>query len=60
MHQVRQFHAKYPQLDYENDTRQKQQVASNRLRELAGRWLEPIYQQLEMLRQAQKTIEVIS
>jgi hypothetical protein len=59
MRQVTQFHAKYPQLDYENDTHQKQHAADDRLRELAGPWLEVVYQLLEMLRQAQKTIEVI-
>jgi gluconate kinase len=45
-----QFHAKHPKFPFENDSLEKQQAATDRIRELADHWLRPIYQQLEQER----------
>ncbi len=44
--------AKNPVLPFEDDTRAKQAVANEPLRELSRRWLEPVYARLEAARQA--------
>jgi gluconate kinase len=50
MRQVTQFHAKSPSFYFANDVAAKQQEATHLLRELARRWLTPLYQQLEASR----------
>jgi hypothetical protein len=52
MRDIAQFHAKNPALFFEADTEAKQSAASDHLREIAHRYLKPVYEQLEQLRQA--------
>jgi hypothetical protein len=52
MRYVSQFHAKNPALFFEADTAAKQSAATADLREIADRHLQPLYEQLEQLRQA--------
>lgn len=52
MRYITQFHAKNPALYFADDTATKQGAASDRLRQMAQHWLEPVYNQLEMLRLA--------
>jgi hypothetical protein len=49
MRGVTQFHAKNPSFYFANDVAAKQQGATDLVRELACRWLTPLYQQLEAL-----------
>jgi hypothetical protein len=52
MQQAAQLDAKNPVLPFADDTALKQRAATDTLRQLAERWLEPVYQQLEALRAA--------
>lgn len=53
MQNVAQLNAKNPVLPFDDDTALKQQAATETIRQLAERQLDPVYQQLETLRQAQ-------
>lgn len=53
LRQAAQLDAKNPVLPFNDDRALKQQLASASVRELAERWLQPVYQQLEQLRLAQ-------
>lgn len=53
MQQAALLDAKNPVLPFNDDRALKQQIASASLRDLAERWLQPVYQQLERLRLAQ-------
>jgi len=50
---VSQFHAKNPMLPFADDTLVKKQCATEEIRQAAVRWLDPVYQQLEVQRLAQ-------
>ena len=52
MRQNASHNSKTPGLPYEPDCESKQQAATERVRELAARWIEPSYQQLETLRRS--------
>jgi hypothetical protein len=45
-----QFDAKRPALHFESDVAAKQNAASEELRALAARWVQPVYEQLEQIR----------
>lgn len=53
MLQAAQLDAKNPVLPFNDDRALKQQLATPGMRDLAERWLQPVYQQLETLRQSQ-------
>lgn len=55
MRNAAQFHAKRPQEWFENDTRSKQDDATEAIRRLAAEWVAPHYARLETLRQQQGT-----
>jgi hypothetical protein len=52
MQQQASRNAKTPQLHFKNDTEAKQSEAGSHLRETTGKYLSPLYLQLERLRQA--------
>lgn len=50
MRQAAEFNSKSPGLTFEPDTESKQKAATDRMRELANRWIQPAYAQLEAAR----------
>jgi hypothetical protein len=56
MRYVTQFHAKNPALFFESDTNAKQSAATDQLRGIARRRLEPLYTQLEELRRLSQEV----
>lgn len=53
MHEAATFSAKNPVIKHEDDTGQKKRAANEGLRALADRWLNGLYQQLELARLSQ-------
>ena len=53
MKQAAKFNAKRPRLRFENDSVDKRGGASDRQRELAARWIDPMYRRLEAARERQ-------
>ena len=50
MRQAAAFNSKTPTVAFEADGDEKQQAVTNRMRELAHRWIDPVYNQLEAKR----------
>lgn len=57
MKQASKFNAKHPKVRFENDSADKRGGASHRQRELAARWIEPMYRRLEQARERQALAE---
>lgn len=50
MQTVAQLNAKNPRVYFESDTVRKRREASDRIREMAMRWVAPLYEELEAIR----------
>lgn len=55
MKNVRRLHAKNPSTDFRPDSAGKQDNATREIRDAAQKWLYPVYERLEIARQAQET-----
>ncbi|HVS40433.1 MAG TPA: sulfotransferase [Gemmataceae bacterium] len=51
MREAARFNAKTPQLFFEDDTVEKNRAATDLIREMTQRWLQPLYDRLEQARQ---------
>ena len=56
MRGVTRFHAKNPAFSFQEDTRGKQEEATDALRALADRWVRPLNERLEELHQLQREV----
>ncbi|HEY0003428.1 MAG TPA: sulfotransferase [Pyrinomonadaceae bacterium] len=54
MRQASRFNAKSPSMPFADDTEAKNRAATDELRRLSKIWLDPLYEQLEALRQEQR------
>lgn len=58
MLETTQFDAKRPSLSFEYDSAAKQRIASDELKRLAARFVQPAYEQLEQARLKQRTLRL--
>jgi hypothetical protein len=55
MRAATQFDAKNPPLPFEDDTESKDRAATDLIRQMADRWIGPVYAELEAIRRSSGT-----